>query len=534
MTGSKSDPVSLGILWQRLIAITDEGVSTLVRTAFSTVVREGYDLSVLLLDADGALLAQGTHSIPSFTGSAPATLAHMLRRYPTATLRPGDVVATNDPWMGTGHLYDINVMQPIFRNGKIVAYVLSITHLPDIGGVGFGTDAQDVYQEGLRLPICKLVREGRRAEFLLDLIRANVRVPDQVVGDVLANVSCTAVATRQLGELMDEYGLEDLGSLSREIQASAEAAMRTRIRTMREGTYRSTMTIEGVNDPIHLACTAKVADGQVSLDFAGSQDCVPFAVNVPFCFTRGYAIYAVKCLAAAPIPNNDGATRTVSVAAPQGCILNALHPAATAARHAVGWFIVPLVFRTLAEASPATVQAGSGMVNIVNFRGTHPDGRAITTLHFASGGYGAVRGLDGLPAVSTPSSNAGIPVEIWESETGLTVTEKCLVPDSGGAGKYRGGLGQRVTMRNDTGGPVTIDVMGYRTDYPPEGVAGGHAGAVRRTLINDCSILRKGRFVLAPGDRLTRVEAGGGGFGDPRERSREAHERDLREGYVTK
>lgn len=527
------DAISLGILWQRLIAITDEGVSTLVRTAFSTVVREGYDLSVLLLDAQGNLLAQGTQSIPSFTGSAPATLRHMLRRFPPATLRPGDAIVTNDPWMGTGHLYDINVMRPIFRAWKIVAYVLSITHLPDIGGLGFGSDAAEIYQEGLRLPVCKLVREGRRDDFLLELIAANVRVPEQVIGDVLANVSCTAVAERQLGEFMDEYGLDDLGALSRQVQAASESAMRARIRAMRAGTYHAAMTIEGVEAPIHLACTATVKGDAIALDFAGSQACVPFAVNVPFCFTNGYAIYAVKCLVDAPIPNNEGAVRPVSVSAPAGCILNAQHPFATAARHSVGWFVVPLVFRTLAEASPDTVQAGSGMINMVNFRGTHRNGRAITTLHFASGGYGAVRGLDGIPTVSTPSSNAGIPVEVWESETSLTITEKRLVPDSGGPGAFRGGLGQRVTMRNDTDSPVTIDVLGYRTDYPAEGTAGGGDGGLRQTLINDRPISRKGRFVLAPGDRLTRIEAGGGGFGDPRERERGALTADLREGYVT-
>lgn len=527
------DAVSLGILWQRLISITDEGVSTLVRTAFSTAVREGYDLSVMLLDAEGALLAQSTLSIPSFTGSAPATLQHMLRRFPPATLRPGDVIVTNDPWMGTGHLYDINVMRPIFRAGDIVGYGLSISHLPDIGGSGFGSDAAEIYQEGLRLPVCKLVREGRRDEFLLELIANNVRVPEQVIGDVLANVACTAVIERQLGELMEEYGLSTLGPLSRQIQAATESTMRARIRTMRAGTYHDTMTIEGIEEPIHLACTAQVEDGTVALDFAGSQTCVPFGVNVPFCFTKGYAIYAVKCLAAAPIPNNEGAVRTVSVAAPSGCILNALHPAATAARHSVGWFVVPLVFSTLAKASPQTVQAGSGMVNMVNFRGTHRDGRAITTLHFASGGSGAMGGLDGLPTISTPSSNAGIPVEVWESETSLTVTEKRLVPDSGGAGAFRGGLGQRVTMRNDTNAPLTIDVMGYRTDYPAEGTAGGRPGGARQTLINGRPIPHKGRFVLAPGDYLTRVEAGGGGFGDARDRDRDVLAADVRDGYVT-
>jgi N-methylhydantoinase B len=527
------DAVTLGILWQRLISIADEGVSTLVRTAFSTAVREGYDLSVMLLDADGALLAQSTQSIPSFTGSAPATLQHMLRRFPPAKLRQGDVIITNDPWMGTGHLYDINVMRPIFHAGKIVAYTLSITHLPDIGGSGFSSHASEVYEEGLRLPVCKLVREGRRDEFLLELIAANVRVPEQVIGDVLANVSCTAVLERHLDEVMEEYGLTTLGPLSHQIQTATESNMRGRIRTMRPGSYRAEMLIEGVEDPIKLACTADVHDGAVALDFAGSNPCVPFGVNVPLCFTRGYATYAVKCLTAAPIPNNEGALRSVRVTAPAGCILNALHPAATTARHSVGWFIVPLVFRTLATASPETVEADSGMVSMVNFRGTHRNGQAITTLHFASGGSGAMHGLDGLPTISTPSSNAGIPVEVWERETSLTVTEKRLLPDSGGAGTFRGGLGQRLTIRNDTNAPITIDIMNYHTVYPAEGVAGGRAGGGRRTLINDRPIEHKGRFVLAPGDCLTRIEAGGGGFGDPGGRDHRAVAADVREGYVT-
>ena len=533
MSAPAFDAISLGILWHRLVAIADEGVSTLVRTAFSTAVREGYDLSVILLDADGALLAQSTQSIPSFTGSASATLQFMIGRFPRATLRPGDVIITNDPWMGTGHLYDINVMRPIFRSGQIVCYALSITHLPDIGGSGFGSDASEIYQEGLRVPVCKLVSEGRRNDFLLELIAANVRVSDQVIGDLLANVSCTGIVEREIVELMEEYGLSELGPLSRQIQMASKSAMRSRIAMMRPGEYRKTISIEGIDDPIKLVCTAIVQGGSVDLDFSGSQAPVPFGVNVPFCFTRGYAIYAVKCLVAAQIPNNEGAARTVSVSAPTGCILNALPPAATAARHSVGWFVVPLVFAALATASPETVQADSGMVNMVNFRGTDRNGRAITTLHFASGGCGAMSGLDGLPTLSTPSSNAGIPVEVWESETSITITEKRLIPDSGGAGAFRGGLGQRLTMRNDTGSPLTIDVMTYRTEYPAAGMAGGQSGGARQTLVNDRALPHKGRFVLAPGDYLTRLEAGGGGFGDPRRRDHNALVTDIREGYVT-
>jgi N-methylhydantoinase B len=509
------DPVSLKIFWDRLISIADEGVSTLIRTAFSTVVREAYDLSVVLLDTDGELLAQSTQSIPSFTGSAPATLAHMLAAVPSAELRPGDVVVTNDPWMGTGHTYDINVMAPVFRDGRLVAYALSITHLPDIGGTGFGAGGTEIYHEGLRIPVCKLFDAGRRNEFIFDLIRYNVRVAEQVVGDVLANVACVRVIDRQVNEFMTEYRIDDLTAVSRRIRGVAEAAMRDRIAAMRDGIYRAALTIEGVDAPVTLRCAVTVRGDSVAVDYAGTDPCVPHGINVPFCFTVGYTLHALKCIAAATIPNNGGSTRPVSVSAPEGCILDARPPHAVAARHAVGWFLPTLLFRALKDAAPDQVQADSGMINMVNFRGTHRNGRPVTTLHFASGGFGAAAGYDGAPTLSTPSSNAAIPVEVWEATTGITVTRKALRENSGGAGAARGGDGQEVFMRNDTGHDLVVDVMGYRTDYPAEGLFGGGPGAAREIRVNGRPVPRKGRFVLRPGDTLERYEAGGGGFGRP-------------------
>lgn len=526
------DPVSLKILWDRLISITDEGVSTLIRTAFSTVVREAYDLSVVLLDTDGELLAQGTQSIPSFTGSAPATLAHMLAKFPPESLAPGDIVVTNDPWMGTGHTYDINVMAPIFREGRIAAYALSVTHLPDIGGMGFGGEATEIYQEGLRLPVLKLMRGGQLDPFLIDLLKYNVRVPEQVVGDVMANVACVGVLDRQVNAFMDDYAVADITPLSRQIRGFAERAMRTRIGEMTDGTYPAEMTIEGVDAPLTLRCAVTVRGDSIAIDYAGTDPCVRHGINVPFCFTNGYSIHAVKCVAAAAIPNNGGATRPVAVTAPEGCILNAPPPHAVAARHSVGWFLPTLIFRALEPAAPGAVQADSGMINMVNFRGIHRNGRPITTLHFASGGFGAAAGHDGEPTLSTPSSNAAIPVEVWEAATSITMTKKALRPGSGGAGAARGGLGQEVFMRNDTGHDLTVDIMGYRTDYPAEGMQGGGAGAARETHINGAPVTRKGRFVLKPGDTLERFEAGGGGFGDPTDRPAAKATEDERMGLV--
>ena len=527
------DPISLKILWDRLISITDEGVTTLIRTAFSTVVREAYDLSVMLLDTEGELVAQGTQSIPSFTGSAPATLGHMLARFAPESLQPGDVIVTNDPWLGTGHTYDINVMAPVFREGRIVAYALSITHLPDIGGLGFGGEATEIYEEGLRLPICKLMDAGRLNEFLIDLIRLNARVPEQVVGDVMANVTCVGVLNRQVNEFLEEYGVANLAPLSRQIRSVAERAMRARIGAMTDGTYDATMTVEGVDRPVTLRCAIEVRGDSIAIDYGGTDGCVGHGINVPFCFTNGYSIHAVKCVAAAAIPNNGGATCPVHVTAPQGSILNARPPFAVAARHSVGWFLPTLIFRALADAAPEQVQADSGMINMVNFRGRHRNGRPITTLHFASGGFGAAAGFDGEPTLSTPSSNAAIPVEVWEAATSITVERKALLTDSGGPGEARGGLGQELVMRNDTGHDLIIDVIGYRTDYAAEGMKGGGSGRRRETRINGEVVPRKGRFTLRPGDTLTRIEAGGGGFGLPGNRPKEKVREDVRLGFVS-
>ena len=254
MSTHEYDAVSLGILWDRLVSIADEIVSTLVRTSFSTIVSESYDLTVVLMDREGRLMAQGSYSVPVFIGTAPRTLRYMLEKFPPETLQPGDVVCTNDPWMGTGHLFDINVMRPVFRGPEIVGYTMSITHLPDIGGMGFGAAATEIYHEGLRLPVCKLVREGAVDPFILDLVRTNVRVPDATVGDLMANVTCNEVGGRQLLEFMDEYGIDNLSPLSLAIRTQSEQAMRDKIGEIKNGIYENRILIEAIDEPIPLAC----------------------------------------------------------------------------------------------------------------------------------------------------------------------------------------------------------------------------------------------------------------------------------------
>jgi N-methylhydantoinase B len=527
------DAIGLGIMWDRLISITDEIVSTLVRTSFSTIVREAYDLTAVITDVDGHLLAQGTWSAPPFIGTAPLTMAHTMKKFPPETLKPGDVLATNDPWIGTGHMFDITVMRPVFKGERLVGYTMSITHLPDIGGTGFGATATEIYHEGLRLPLCKLAREGEIDPFIIELIGANVRVPEQVLGDVMANVACNEVGGRQLLEFMEEYELDDLTELSAAIRGQSERMTRAAIAEMKDGTYRNSIRIEGFDDPITLACRVDVEGESVRIDMAGTDAAVGRGINVPYCYTNAMSLYSLKCLTTPSLPNNEGATKPISVSAPKGCILNAQPPSPTGGRHIIGHFVSPLIFGALAEAAPDGVQADTGMIDLMNFVGTHKNGRGVSTIYFAAGGFGALKGHDGPPTVPGPSNMAVVPAEVWESVTSTLVEKRALLPDSGGAGAARGGLGQEIVIRNDSGHAMTVFSMANRCEFPPLGLLGGADGPLREHLINGATVHPKGRHELAPGDRVTLRQPGGGGFGPAAERPRDKVIADVRNGFVT-
>lgn len=527
------DAVSLGIMWDRLVALTDEIVSTLVRSSFSTIVYESYDLTCCVLDADTNTIAQGTFGIPAFIGSAPVTARHMLRRFPAETLKDGDIIVTNDPWLGTGHLFDITVMRPVFRKGRIVAYAVSITHLPDIGGAGFGSSATEVYQEGLRLPILKLYEAGRLNELVVEIIRTNVRVPEQTMGDVMANVACSEVGAREINAFMDEYGLDDLGPLSAAIRGQSEARMRAKLAEMTDGTYRNRIKVEGFAEDVELAVELTKTGETITADFAGTSGMVRAGVNVPFCYTNAMVLHAIKSLTLPSIPNNQGSAAPITTRAPVGCILNAQPPFPTGGRHAMGHFITPLIYGALAASSPGEVQADSGMMNLVTFQGTRRDGRPFTSLYFASGGYGALKGLDGWSTLPHPSNMAVVPVEVWEALTHTTVVDKRLVADSGGPGQWRGGLGQEVRLRNDTGHILVSLGMGNRTVHPAKGLFGGGDGTLRHHEVDGKPVHAKGRVEMQPGQVMRLVEAGGAGFGDPKERDRDAVASDVENGFVS-
>ena len=527
------DAVAVGVIWDRLVAITNEVVSALVRTSFSTNVRESYDLSCMLFDTRGRSIAQGSFSMPSFTGTGPETVRQMLEAIPPGELCPGDVVVTNDPWIGTGHIYDINMLRPIFRQDRLIGYSFSITHLPDIGGLGFSATARQVYEEGLRLPIMKLVERGIPDQKTLDLIAANVRTPQETLGDLRANIACNEVAERLLLEFMEEAGLEDLDSIADAIISGSESAIRRKIADMPDGVYTSTLDVEGPEGPIMLACEVEIKGDGVRVDFAGTSSAVDVGVNVPLTYAKAFVYYVFKCITEPGIPNNFGCVLPFQISAPEDCILNPLPPRPTGGRHIIGHCVAPLIMSALAKAAPSEVQADSGMLNLINVQGVNDRGKDVSSIFFACGGFGALDGSDGYPALPGPTNMTGVPIEVWEELTGMTVLKKALAVDSGGAGRSRGGLGQEIVLRNDSGNNLTISCLGGRTEFEPRGFLGGRPGTLRRYEINGEPVHPRGRHVLRTGDVLHIFEPGGGGFGPPSERDVSAIRRDIANGFVT-
>lgn len=533
MNTSRLDAVSLGILWDRLISISNELEQTLARTSFSTILRESWDLAIILFDARGRTLAQGAFSMPTFVGTAPETLKHMLRKFPAETLREGDVIITNNAWMGTGHNFDVCLMRPAFRDGALIGYVMSISHVPDVGGRGFSALNTQMYEEGLMIPPTRLVRAGTLNDELIDLIRMNVRVAEQVIGDIMANVTAVEAGSRRLVELLDEYGLPDMQELADAIIGQSEAAMRRQIRAMPDGVHHGRLQLEGLEGPITIACRIEIAGGRLMVDFAGSDPQVAAAFNVPFCYTRALAAYAMKLLLLPKVPNNVGSVDPIEISAPPGSVVNATPPVATAARHLVGHNIIPMIFMAMADALPDAVMANPAFTNILNIQGRNRAGEEFATLFFTAGGHGAMQGMDGNSTTPLPSNMRVLATEVLENLTGLTIEHRRLRADSGGPGEWRGGLGQHYRLVNTTAAPLNVIGLGRRNEFPALGLKGGSPGAKRVYLLDGKEVFPRGRYVLQPGQAIEVLDAGGGGYGDPAGRSRDAVRADVANGFVS-
>ena len=530
------DPITLEVIWNRLISVVNEQAAALIHSSFTTVVREAGDLSAGVFDREGNMIAQAVTGTPGHIN----TMANCVKKYvvpnhPIDTLQDGDTLITNDPWEASGHLFDLTIVSPVFYKGRGIAWFASTCHAVDIGGLTMGGDASELYEEGLAIPLMKLFEAGEPNRVLFEIIRANVRVPDQVIGDIYAQQVGNNVGAKKLIELLDEYDLPDIEDVSALILDRTEKAVRNAIRAVPDGTYTSEVTIDGFDDPITIACAVTVKDDTLSVDYAGTSPQVNRGINVVLNYTHAYTTYTLMAVLASGIPNNEGAFRPISVTAPEGSVLNCQRPAPVSARHLIGHFVSQPILMALAQiAKDKVIASGSAGLWNTMLNGQREDGTPFAYIYFSAGGMGAGHNRDGLSATAFPSGIMGVPVEAIETAAPVLMHRRELRQDSGGAGEFRGGLGQEMVLEVITGLPATHSCMYDRTTYPAEGIHGGDSGVVGEVRLSDGTHPHpKSRYTLQPGQRITLKLPGGGGFSAPFLRDPARVLADVRQGYVS-
>jgi N-methylhydantoinase B len=533
--GARLDPVLLEVLWNRLISIAEEQARALMRTSFTSVVREAGDLSAGLFDRRGQMVAQAVTGTPGHVNAMATSMHHFLEEVPAETLEPGDVLVTNHPWQTAGHLNDFTVITPIFRDGELVSFFGNTCHALDVGGRGLGADGRQVYEEGLFVPVSRLFRRGEPNEEILRLLRANVRAPFEVVGDLYAQAGSNDVGGARLLEMIEEFDLGDMEALSDEICARSEGAMREAIRALPDGLYENEAHTDGFDEPIRLSVAIRVEGDEMEVDYAGSSPQSERGINVVLNYTAAYTTFGVKCAISPEVPNNAGSFRPVRVSAPEGSILNARHPAPVGARHIIGHFLPGLIHGALAQAIPERVLAqGADSLWNTQITGQREDGKAFTYVFFSGGGMGARPTGDGLSATAFPSGIRGVPAEVIESICPVLMHRRELRPNSEGPGRYRGGFGQEMEIGVRSGSPWTLSAMYDRTRCPARGICGGSPGAtgtVRTSGARDLHPKRQQR--IEAGERVILSLPGGGGFGAPTERDPARVARDVTDGLVS-
>ena len=521
----KIEALTLEVFWSRLIAVVNEQAASLIRTAFSPTVAEAGDISACAFDPRGYLIAQAVTGTPGHINSMARCIQHFLAEFPPETLAPGDVLITNDPWKTSGHFHDVTLVTPVFRGEVLVAFFGNICHVADIGGRPFSADARELYEEGLFIPITKLFDRGDRNEELLKIVRANVRAPDAVVGDLYAMTAANDVGATRLVAFMDEFGLDSIVPLADEVIARSEQAMRAAIASVPDGTYRNSATLDGYDAPVTIEVAVTVRGDELEVDYAGTSPESGYGINVVMNYTEAYTTFGLKCALAPDVPNNEGSFRPVRITAPEGSILNCRPPAPVAARHIVGQWLPMVVHGALYHAVPDKVIAeGAGNLWITQFNGTWDSengGERFSLLFFNSGGMGARPTINGLSSTAFPSGVQGTPAEIVEARSPLMIHRRELRDDSGGVGRYRGGNGHWLEISAPrAGGPYRFSPFFDRVQNPARGYGGGGDGAAGVYWLEKADGSReqpnpKATVWVEPDTRIVIGLPGGGGFGDP-------------------
>ncbi|HYJ16649.1 MAG TPA: hydantoinase B/oxoprolinase family protein [Candidatus Limnocylindria bacterium] len=526
------DPVTLEVIWNRFLSVANEQQDALIRTAFSTIVRESQDLACGMFDTKGRMISQSISGTPGHINAMATSMKHFLAAFPPDKLAPGDVLITNDPWQTAGQINDITITTPIFKSGKLVALFANTCHSADIGGRILSAEAREVFEEGLRIPIMKLFDRGEPNRILMQIVRTNVRQPDEVIGDFYAQTSCNETGGRALREMMDEFNLDSIDEVSEEIIRRSEAAVRAEIAKLPAGEWSSETWSDGFEEPILIRCTVRIAGEEIYIDFTGSSPQSSRGINVVLNYTHAYASFAIKAAICPDVPHNEGSFRPVHVSAPEGSILNALDPAPVASRQVIGHFIPSAIFAAMSGALPGRLMApGADPIWLSVWRGHDP---SFTLTVFQVGGTGARPSKDGLNAVGFPSGVAGVPAEVIESLSPVVLKRRELRADSGGPGTWRGGLGQLTEFARRGDGKWSVSSIADRTQYPALGLLGGKAGAAGEVSTGDgVKLHAKALKDLAKGEVIHVNLPGGGGYGDPFQRAPEKVLWDVIEGYVT-
>ena len=532
MEGKAIDPVTLEVVWNRLLSVANEQQDALIRTAFSTIVRESQDLACGIFDTRGRMIAQSISGTPGHINAMATSMKHFLAAFPPDKLAPGDVLITNDPWMTAGQINDITITTPFFKNGQLVALFANTCHSADIGGRILSAEAREVFEEGLRLPIMKLFDRGEPNQVLMQIVRVNVRQPDEVIGDFYAQTASNDAGGRALLEMMEEFGLDSIDHVAEEIIRRSEQAVRGEIAKLPDGEWSNETWSDGFEEPILIRCTVRVAGDEIFIDFSGSSPQSTRGINVVLNYTHAYASFAIKAAICPDVPHNEGSFRPVHVSAPPGSILNALEPAPVASRQVIGHFIPSAIFAALSGAMPGRLMApGADPIWLSVWRGQNP---SFTLTLFQVGGTGARPSKDGLSAVGFPSGVAGVPAEVIESLSPVVMKRRELRANSGGAGKWRGGLGQLTEFVRRGEGRWSVSSIADRTKYPAPGLLGGQAGAAGDVSLGDGTRLHAKSLVdLGAGDTVHVNLPGGGGYGDPLQRDAQRVLWDVIEGYIT-
>lgn len=543
--GAMHDDIRRQLMWARLIAVVEEQARMLMLTAFSATVREAGDLSAGVFDLRGRMVAQAVTGTPGHVNSMAEAVPHFLKEFPPAEMVEGDHFITNDPWIASGHLHDVTVVSPVFRAGKPIGFFACTCHQVDIGGLGQGPDGRSVFEEGFYIPPMHLARAGKPNGDLLRLLRANVRQPAQVEGDVLSYVTTNEASGRRLVKMLDEFGEDGLEMLADWIFERSRRAMIAEIRKIPRGTYTNELTLDGYDKPVRLKVAVTVGEDDITVDFEGSDPASPRGINVVLNYCKAYSAFGVRCIVAPRVPNNAGSLAPIVVTAPEGSVVNVKHPWPVSARHIIGQFLPDVVMGCLAKAVPERVPAegaaclwgaqlrGGPSIDPEAARRSNRVGAPFDVLFFNSGGSGGRPFADGMSATAFPSGVRALPAEAVETTAPIVIWKKELRADSAGAGRYRGGLSQIVEVGSLDGAPMGVFAMFDRVKSRPRGRNGGAEGAAGKVELASGAALKAMGYQLVPADDRLRLSLpGGAGFGDPLDRPPERVAADVADGLI--